>query len=196
MLGVHPNTLRQWEARGIVHAVRLGLRKDRRYTTEEIERLLSAQHSSERGYAFHKGAREFKNVFENIATTLTKDDYYWAFAFDSEYASPDVRSVLRDLHESFEEKGVEDHVICKETAFKAIEKTFEGNENIAIHVTKSEVPTGVVVLNDRVLHLLWGEEPAIYEVLNAEVVRQYKNLFTGLWKKVPETQDILGHAER
>jgi len=188
MLGVHPNTLRQWEARGIVRAVRLGLRKDRRYTTEEIERLLSAQHSSERGYAFHKGAREFKKVFENIANTLTKDDYYWAFAFDSEYASPDVRSVLRDLHESLEEKGVQDHVICKENALEAIRKTFRGNDNIIIHSTKNEVPTGVVVLNDRVLHLLWGEEPAIYEVLNAEAVRQYKNLFSGLWKKVHETQ--------
>jgi len=183
MLGVHPNTLRQWDARGIIHATRIGIRKDRRYQVEEIERLITAQVSHEKGYAFHRGMADFKRVFDSLSLELTPNDYYWTFAFDSEYANPEVRGVLKRFHESLAIKGVEDHVICRMSALEKISETFKGNSNIQIKATRSETPIGVVILKDRVLHLLWGEEPAIYEVLSAEAVRQYKNMFIQLWHR-------------
>jgi len=36
VLRVHPNTLRQWDKKGILIAVRFGERKDRRYRREDI----------------------------------------------------------------------------------------------------------------------------------------------------------------
>lgn len=41
ILKVHPNTLRQWDGKGILKAVRFGQRKDRRYRKEDILNLLS-----------------------------------------------------------------------------------------------------------------------------------------------------------
>lgn len=41
ILKVHPNTLRQWDEKGILKAVRFGQRKDRRYRKEDISNLLS-----------------------------------------------------------------------------------------------------------------------------------------------------------
>jgi excisionase family DNA binding protein len=35
ILKVHPNTLRQWDKKGILKAVRFGQRKDRRYKKED-----------------------------------------------------------------------------------------------------------------------------------------------------------------
>lgn len=43
MLKCHPNTLRQWDNKGILVAVRFGERKDRRYRREDIMRLLKKQ---------------------------------------------------------------------------------------------------------------------------------------------------------
>ena len=40
LLGVHPNTLRRWEAQGIIRAWRIGPRHDRRFVRSEVERLL------------------------------------------------------------------------------------------------------------------------------------------------------------
>ena len=40
LLNVHPNTLRKWDKKGILVAVRFGERKDRRYRKEDIENLL------------------------------------------------------------------------------------------------------------------------------------------------------------
>ena len=43
ILRCHPNTLRQWDRKGILVAVRFGERKDRRYNKENILALLSQE---------------------------------------------------------------------------------------------------------------------------------------------------------
>ena len=41
ILHVHPNTLRQWDKKGILKAVRFGVRGDRRYKRENINFLIN-----------------------------------------------------------------------------------------------------------------------------------------------------------
>lgn len=41
ILKVHPNTLRKWDRKGILKAVRFGERGDRRYRREEIDKLIN-----------------------------------------------------------------------------------------------------------------------------------------------------------
>lgn len=40
MLNVHSNTLRQWDAKGILPAIRFGARRDRRYKKQDVLKLL------------------------------------------------------------------------------------------------------------------------------------------------------------
>ncbi len=40
MLGVNPETLRRWDNDGILKAIRVGNRGDRRYKVEEIEKKI------------------------------------------------------------------------------------------------------------------------------------------------------------
>lgn len=40
ILKVHPNTLRQWDEKGILKAIRFGPRRDRRYKKLDIIKLL------------------------------------------------------------------------------------------------------------------------------------------------------------
>jgi excisionase family DNA binding protein len=40
ILHVHPNTLRQWDKKGVLKAVRFGVRKDRRYLKKDINSFL------------------------------------------------------------------------------------------------------------------------------------------------------------
>ena len=40
ILKVHPNTLRQWDKKGILSAIRFGQRKDRKYHKNDILSLL------------------------------------------------------------------------------------------------------------------------------------------------------------
>ena len=43
LLNCHPNTLRKWDAKGYLVAVRFGTRRDRRYRSEDIMNLLKKQ---------------------------------------------------------------------------------------------------------------------------------------------------------
>lgn len=40
ILKVHPNTLRKWDKKGILKAVRFGERGDRRYKKEDLEKMI------------------------------------------------------------------------------------------------------------------------------------------------------------
>jgi len=41
LLHVHPNTVRQWANRELLHAYRLGTRGDRRFTHQDVDDFLS-----------------------------------------------------------------------------------------------------------------------------------------------------------
>ncbi len=41
LLKVHQNTLRQWDAKGILKAVRIGQRSDRRYIKDDVLKMLN-----------------------------------------------------------------------------------------------------------------------------------------------------------
>lgn len=43
LLNVHPNTLRKWDKKGILKAIRFGERKDRRYRKEDIMKLVNSK---------------------------------------------------------------------------------------------------------------------------------------------------------
>ena len=40
ILKVHPNTLRDWDKKGILIAVRIGIKKSLRYRKEDIEKFI------------------------------------------------------------------------------------------------------------------------------------------------------------
>jgi excisionase family DNA binding protein len=41
ILGMHPNTLRKWDNKGFLKAIRIGTRRDRRYRKSDILKLLN-----------------------------------------------------------------------------------------------------------------------------------------------------------
>ncbi len=41
LLNCHPNTLRNWDNKGILKAIRFGTRGDRRYKKEDVLRLIN-----------------------------------------------------------------------------------------------------------------------------------------------------------
>lgn len=45
ILKVHPNTLRLWDKKGVLKAVRIGVKKVRRYRKEDIEKFISNKNS-------------------------------------------------------------------------------------------------------------------------------------------------------
>lgn len=49
LLKCHPNTLREWDRKGVLKAVRFGVRKDRRYRREDLLRFVEQKNSEQEG---------------------------------------------------------------------------------------------------------------------------------------------------
>lgn len=131
----------------------------------------------------YQGEEQFKRLFDNIVDSLDKNDSYWAFAFHMEYMDQRVRNILIGVHSKLEEKGVEDKALCREDIYKTIQKTYENNKNIQIKSATADIPVGVIILKDRIVNLLWGDEPAAYEIKTKEIIERYKRYFKELWEK-------------
>ncbi|MDP1884458.1 MAG: L-tyrosine/L-tryptophan isonitrile synthase family protein [Candidatus Moranbacteria bacterium] len=131
----------------------------------------------------YKGSDEFKNLFDSIVNGLKKKDFYWAFAFNSEYFDIEIRNLLANVHKKLAEKSIEDKAICKEEALSLLKQAYEDNQNIQIKATEKEIPSGIIILKDRVINLLWGETPSAFEIKTPEVVDSYKKYFKELWSK-------------
>lgn len=179
LLDCHPNTLRQWEKKGIVHAVRFGVRKDRRYRLQELQTLIQGKIRAEK--IIYTGINDFRNYFLAIIKKIKKSDHYWAFAFNTEYFDPSIRKLLTKVHRQLAKRHIEDHALCKRENFPLIKKTYQGNTNIKLKAVSRDIPTGIIILKDRVAFLLWGSVPAIFEIKNTDVVKMYHQYFRELW---------------
>ncbi|MDP3836552.1 MAG: L-tyrosine/L-tryptophan isonitrile synthase family protein [bacterium] len=131
----------------------------------------------------YEGTTEFKKLFENIVNSLTKEDIYSAFAFNSEYLDPAVRDLLSDVHKKLADKSIEDRAICRQETLSALNLAYSSNKNIQIKATKKEIPNGVIILNDRIINLLWGSKPSAFEIKDIKIVESYKNYFNEIWDK-------------
>ena len=67
--------------------------------------------------------------------------------------------------------------------FETISKAYSDNSNIKIKAVNEEIPTGVIILKNRIINLLWGEEPSAFEIRDREIVSRYQKYFKELWKK-------------
>lgn len=131
----------------------------------------------------YKGMDKFRDFFAETVNSLGGKDFYWAFAFHSEYLNREVREILTNAHKILVQKSVEDRAICKKDLYATIKKAYLGNNNIQIKAVQEEIPIGVIILKDRIINLLWGDEPAAYEIKNEEIVKRYQGYFKELWEK-------------
>lgn len=77
MLGLHPETLRRWDRSGRLKAVKVNERGDRRYSKDDILKLLNEYKTSldYKGYEIHShsvGFELFPNRFGSIARYIVK----------------------------------------------------------------------------------------------------------------------------
>ena len=131
----------------------------------------------------HEGYNSFKALFNKISDHLKKGDRYWAFAFKNEYYSTAASLFLQKFHEQLATKNIDDRLLGNFSVKKEIKKTFEKNKNIKIRFTRNETPLGVIILENKVINLIWGKRPTAIEITSEQIYMQYKSFFTELWKK-------------
>lgn len=130
----------------------------------------------------YQGKDAFTDLFEKIANSLKKGDFYWSFAFRGEYHDPQVKEFFISLHHKLADKGVEDKTIVHRSVENLIRKTYRNVPNPKIKATTQEVPFGMTILKDRVINLVWDEKPVAIAIHIPKIVKRYQEFFRFIWQ--------------
>ncbi len=131
----------------------------------------------------HEGFKSMKALFSRIAESLSKNDHYWAFAFRDGYDNSAITQMLVKFHEKLREKKIDDRIICHFSLNKKIREAFKRNTHVKIRSTKNEIPLGTIIIENKVISLIYGERPTAVEVTSDQLYNQYKNFFLDIWNK-------------
>jgi sugar-specific transcriptional regulator TrmB len=131
----------------------------------------------------HEGYKAVKLLFANTVNELKKKDFYYAFSLKEDYKGNSAPDFFANVHHLLAEKGIDDKALAVEDIKKEITKNYKDNKNIDIRFINYNLPTGVVILPDRIIQLSWSELPTAIEIVSRKISKDYKEFFEALWKQ-------------
>lgn len=131
----------------------------------------------------YKGLAGFTRLFQSMQANLKKGDFYWSFAFKNEYYDPAVGELLLNFHQELTRKGIDDRTIVHAEVLKVVRHTYRNVPDLKIRAISQEIPTGMVILKDQVVHLVWGERPMAIAITSPAIISRYQAFFAMTWQK-------------
>lgn len=142
----------------------------------------------------YSGKDQFFKYFDALSKELKKDNFYYAFAFQNEYQSENVKKYLRKFHLKLAKSEIDDRAIFEKKIEMVANKNYFDNKNIQIKFKNFHIPVGLVITKDRILQLGWKPEPFIIEIQNKTLLKYYYNFFMESWNSneaVEFTKEVL-----
>ena len=130
----------------------------------------------------YKGADSFRRLFDQLTKKLKKGDFYWSFAFGDEYHDENISSMLADFHKKISDKGVDDRTIVNKNKKTLVSNNFKNVKKIKIRYTDIGVPTGMIILSNAAINLVWGKQPLAVVIKTPEIYEKYQEFFKSIWK--------------
>jgi len=140
------------------------------------------------------GKQAFIEYYASLEKDVMQGDFYYAFAFQNEYQSEEVRQGLMEFHSQLAKKIVDDRAIFNEKNRAIATETYKDNTNLQIKFKEVKIPVGLVITKDRVLQLAWQPEPFIIEIKNKNLIKHYHSFFLQNWntnKAIELTNEVL-----
>ena len=129
----------------------------------------------------YSGKKKFFAYYNNLSKELGSGDFYYAFAFQDEYQSNDIKKYLKGFHLKLANKNIDDRAIFNKKIEAVAQKTYSDNKNIQTKFKDFHIPVGLVVTKDRVLQLGWKPKPFIIEIHNNSLFKHYCDFFMENW---------------
>jgi HTH-type transcriptional regulator, sugar sensing transcriptional regulator len=132
----------------------------------------------------YEGFKAIKAMYEDILEDLTKDSFYYVFPFKQEYVdTPLAQRFLRKIHLQLSEFEVDDRMITHSSIRKEFRKNYSNIKGVKFRFTDMEIPLGLIIMDNKVINVIWGERPTAVEIQSRQIAEQYKKFFLDMWKQ-------------
>lgn len=134
----------------------------------------------------YSGATAFKKLFDSIVDELNTGDSYRSYSFRGQYHHKQLADFFVSFHSQLTEKGVNDRTIIHKDAQDVILRAYRAVPKLKIRITTEEVPVGIVILDDRIINLIWDDQPLAISITSSIIAGQYKKFFDSVWKRAKD----------
>ncbi|MFA6462316.1 MAG: helix-turn-helix domain-containing protein [Candidatus Woesearchaeota archaeon] len=145
----------------------------------ELQRKLAKQHQEATVY---EGIKGVKAAFTNLLNELQNEEEYLVFTLGEELETEALRHFFRDYHK----KRIEKRVKVRLIAPLKIKNTIEAHHlypGMKVRYSTEELPTGIFIFKDKVMTLVWGEQPTAFVITSQKNAQQYQKFFEERWKE-------------
>lgn len=129
----------------------------------------------------YRGMKSFESLFERLSRQLKSGDFYWAFAFKNEYSNSIVRDLLLNFHKDLSHKQIDDRVIASKEVENIVRSNFNTVSQLKLRFTTLDIPVGIIIIQDTVINLVWGEQPLAIVIKAPEIYKRYQSFFLEAW---------------
>ncbi|MBS3174677.1 hypothetical protein J4440_02245 [Candidatus Woesearchaeota archaeon] len=137
----------------------------------------------------YEGYESIKSMFNNIIENLTKNSYYYVFAFKEEYINSQLASrFLRNIHIRLSEKKLDDRLIVHSSIKKEFIKNYSHIKGIKYKFSNINIPFGLIITDNKIINWVWEERPTAVEITSKKIAGQYKLFFLDIWNSINKQQ--------
>lgn len=130
----------------------------------------------------YQGINGLKAAFNDILTSLKKNDTYYFFQVRTEdLKEQNIKTFLRNYHLKRAEKGIKVKGLAHNNVKQVVSEIFKGIANSNIRYLNELTPTGIIIYQNKVMTLDFST-PTIFVIESNTISNSYKNYFEEKWK--------------
>lgn len=148
---------------------------------EQIEEKRDLSKEKQEASVF-EGIEGLRSAFNEILSSLDKNEEYLVFTLGEELADEGLKRFFLDYHKKRIEKGIKVRLICNEK-IKEIFIKFHSYKNMKVKFTKSTLPAGTFIYKNKVMTVVWGENPTAFVISSEVNAERYHSFFEEIWDK-------------
>ncbi len=131
----------------------------------------------------YTGYEGIKTAFNLILSELKKGDKYFVFTLYEESASEQLKRFFLNYHQKRVEKKIKVRLLTMKKFKKSTKKRFPKYPLSERKFIDLDLPTGLYIFKDYVMHFIWSDNPTIFMIQSAQNAERYKRFFLELWDK-------------
>jgi len=148
--------------------------------------LLSAfqKEESDQFATIYETFNGIKSLYDEILESLIKNKSdFIGFTLGDEYKTKEANLFFKNYDAKRKNNSIKTKLIALESQRKFLENNYSKNKNIEIKYVEHSTPSGVIIFDNNVATLLWGEIPIAFVIYSKQNAENYKNFFNELWVK-------------
>jgi len=129
----------------------------------------------------YESIKGVKAAFNDILDSLKKEEEYVVFTLGQELGTEELKRFFKNFHKKRIEKRIKVKLIANKK-IKAILSKYHIRKGMKIKYTKLNLPTGIFIYANKVMTVIWGENPTAFVITSKSNSDRYKEFFEEIWR--------------